>query len=78
MNECVARFPELKLFSLPAFVGADGLRRLELGVRGPTSRLDEAMVMLITGVEAGGFRWETVVGERTKAAGDAEAAGAAP
>jgi len=69
MNECVARFAELKLFSLPAFVGADGVRRLELGVRGPVGRLDEALAMLIAGVETGGFRWEAA--PAPKAAGDA-------
>ena len=57
MNECVARYPQLKLFSLPSMV-VDGRRRLELGFRGDTAVLDAAMADLVAGVEAGGFRWE--------------------
>jgi molybdopterin-biosynthesis enzyme MoeA-like protein len=71
MNECVARFPELKLFSLPAFVGGDGVRRIELGIRGAVARLDEALAVLIAGVEAGGFRWEAAPAGRSPAAADA-------
>ena len=59
MNECVARYPQLKLFSLPSFL-PEGGRRLELGVRGETSALDPALSLLIAGVEAGGFRWEAL------------------
>jgi molybdopterin-biosynthesis enzyme MoeA-like protein len=59
MNEIVAGFPQLKLFSLPAFV-VDGVRRLELGVRGDPAALPEAMLRIVAGVEAGGFRWEPV------------------
>ncbi len=62
MNEIVAAFPQLKLFSLPAFV-ADGTRRLELGVRGDPSALDAAMTRIVAGVEAGGFRWEPFYSE---------------
>lgn len=57
MNACVARYPRLKLFSLPSFL-PEGSRRLELGVRGEASALDEALAFLVAGVEAGGFRWE--------------------
>ena len=57
MNEIVAAFPRLKLFCLPAFV-VDGVRRLELGVRGDPAALPEAMTRIVAGVEAGGFRWE--------------------
>ena len=56
MNECVARYPQLKLFSLPSFL-PDGGRRIELGVRGDPARLDAALALLVAGVEAGGFRW---------------------
>jgi molybdopterin-biosynthesis enzyme MoeA-like protein len=59
MNACVARYPELKLFSLPSFL-PEGGRRLELGVRGDVSVLDEALALLVAGVEAGGFRWEAL------------------
>jgi molybdopterin-biosynthesis enzyme MoeA-like protein len=56
MNECVARYPQLKLFSLPALL-PEGRRRLELGVRGERSAADAAIADLVKGVEAGGFRW---------------------
>lgn len=57
MEACVARYPRLKLFSLPSFL-PNGGRRLELGVRGEWALLDTALAELIAGVEAGGFRWE--------------------
>jgi molybdopterin-biosynthesis enzyme MoeA-like protein len=60
MNDCVARFPQLKLFSLPSFV-PEGGRRIELGFRGEVSALDAALGHLSAGVEAGGFRWEALV-----------------
>ncbi|MEP7181039.1 MAG: molybdopterin-binding protein [Betaproteobacteria bacterium] len=60
MDENIARFPRLKLFSLPSF-RTDGVRRLELGVRGDPAELDAALAHLIAGVEAGGFRWEPYV-----------------
>ena len=62
MNDCVARFPQLKLFSLPSFV-PEGGRRIELGFRGEASALDAALAHLTAGVEAGGFRWEALVPE---------------
>jgi molybdopterin-biosynthesis enzyme MoeA-like protein len=71
MNECVARYPQLKLFSLPTLL-PEGRRRIELGVRGETTAADAALADLIAGVEAGGFRWEPPgAGEP-----DAESAGA--
>jgi molybdopterin-biosynthesis enzyme MoeA-like protein len=57
MDDNVARFPQLKLFSLPSFM-PDGARRIELGVRGDPAQIDAALAHLIAGVEAGGFRWE--------------------
>ena len=57
MDDNVARFPQLKLFSLPSFL-PDGGRRIELGVRGDPALLDAALAHLIAGVDAGGFRWE--------------------
>ena len=57
MADNVARFPQLKLFSLPTLM-RDGERRIELGIRGDPSLLDAALAHLIAGVEAGGFRWE--------------------
>ena len=60
MEACVARYPQLKLFSLPSFL-QDGGRRLELGVRGELASLDAALRDLVAGVEALGFRWEPFV-----------------
>ena len=57
MDENVARFPTLKLFSLPSFL-PEGRRRLELGVRGDPALLDAALAHLVAGVEAAGFPWE--------------------
>jgi molybdopterin-biosynthesis enzyme MoeA-like protein len=57
MNDCVARFPRVKLFSLPSFQ-ADGSRRLELGVRGEAAQADTALAFLRDGVSASGFRFE--------------------
>ena len=57
MEDNVARFPAVKLFSLPSFL-ADGGRRIELGVRGDPGVIDAALAHLVTGVEAAGFRWE--------------------
>ncbi|HEY8242743.1 MAG TPA: molybdopterin-binding protein [Casimicrobiaceae bacterium] len=57
MDENVARFPRVKLFSLPAFL-PDGGRRLELGVRGPQDEAERAFAHLLDGVKASGFRYE--------------------
>jgi len=58
MEENVARYPRVKLFSLPAFVAADGRRRLELGVRGIAADVEPAYEHLLAGVTASGFRFE--------------------
>jgi molybdopterin-biosynthesis enzyme MoeA-like protein len=60
MNELVARYPQLKLFSLPSMV-VDGKRRIELGFRGDVSVLDAAIGELQAGVDAAGFRWEPLL-----------------
>jgi molybdopterin-biosynthesis enzyme MoeA-like protein len=57
MNDNVARFPQLRLFSLPSFL-ADGGRRIELGVRGDPALVDAALAHLTAGVCAAGFRYE--------------------
>ncbi len=57
MNQCVARYPQLKLFSLPTML-PEGRRRLELGVRGEIAAAEAALADLVAGIEAGGFRWE--------------------
>ncbi len=56
MNACIARFPGLKLFSLPSFTPAG--RRLELGVKGEEQLANQALEFLQQGVAALGFPWE--------------------
>lgn len=59
MEENVARFPMLKLFSLPSFL-PDGGRRIELGVKGDPAHVDAGLAHLVAGVEAAGFRYEPI------------------
>jgi molybdopterin-biosynthesis enzyme MoeA-like protein len=66
MDENVARFPALKLFSLPTFL-PDGGRRIELGVRGAPALVDEALAHLVAGVRAAGFRFEIVAADAPSA-----------
>jgi len=55
MEEVSARFPGVKVFSLPS-MGEDGSRRhVELGVRGDPAQAGEALQMLKDGVIAAGF-----------------------
>ncbi len=55
MNECLARYPGLKVFSLPHMSDTD--RYVELGVRGDAQRTDAAISELKNGVIALGFAW---------------------
>ena len=57
MTACIARYPGVKLFSLPSFT-PDG-RRIELGVKGEANFANEALAFLQKGVAALGFAWET-------------------
>jgi molybdopterin-biosynthesis enzyme MoeA-like protein len=57
MEAITARFPAVKLFSLPAFL-PQGKRRIELGVRGPAAEVDRAFAALHEGVVESGFPWE--------------------
>ena len=59
MEDNVARFPMLKLFSLPTFM-PDGGRRIELGVKGDPKEVDAGIAHLRAGIEAAGFRWEPI------------------
>ncbi|HVO88161.1 MAG TPA: molybdopterin-binding protein [Casimicrobiaceae bacterium] len=61
MEDNVARFPSVKLFSLPTFT-TDGSRRLELGVRGRVADVEPAFAHLREGVQASGFRFEQLDG----------------
>ena len=55
MNETVARYPDLRLFSLPHI--GDGGRHIELGVRGDAAQVVAAMAELRAGVTSLGFPW---------------------
>jgi molybdopterin-biosynthesis enzyme MoeA-like protein len=57
MNDNVAKFPALKLFSLPSIL-PDGGRRIELGVRGDPAQAEIAIAHLREGVGALGFTFE--------------------
>jgi molybdopterin-biosynthesis enzyme MoeA-like protein len=59
MNDNVARYPALKLFSLPSFL-PDGGRRIELGVRGDPAQVGAAIDHLRDGVRALGFRFTEI------------------
>ena len=56
MNACIARYPGVKLFSLPSFTPAG--RRIELGVKGNEAEASRALDFLKVGVSALGFGWE--------------------
>ena len=56
MNDCVARFPSLKLFSLPHL--GPGERWIEVGVRGDRQQVPQAMQLLKKGVTALGYKWK--------------------
>jgi molybdopterin-biosynthesis enzyme MoeA-like protein len=56
MNACIARFPGVKLFSLPSFTPAG--RRIELGVKGEERLAREALEFLKQGVSGLKFGWE--------------------
>ncbi|MBR0568416.1 competence/damage-inducible protein A [Azoarcus sp. L1K30] len=58
MRELTAAFPDTTLFSLPT-IAAEGQRRcIELGMKGTSARVIEAMTMLKAGVTQCGFAWE--------------------
>lgn len=57
MERIVAAYPDLKLFSLPSLT-EDGVRRhLELGVNGPTARVEQALAEIIAEVEQRQLTW---------------------
>jgi molybdopterin-biosynthesis enzyme MoeA-like protein len=54
MNQCLARYPELKVFSLPRM---EPQRHVELGVRGDATQVPAAIGVLQQGVSSLGFQW---------------------
>lgn len=61
MNAVVANHPATKLFSLPK-LGPD--KTIELGVKGPTYAVENAMQDICAGVTAAGFPWVAISGEK--------------
>jgi molybdopterin-biosynthesis enzyme MoeA-like protein len=59
MNDCLARYPQLKVFSLPRM---EPERHVELGVRGETSLLPLAIRDLQEGVSGLGLNWSDPIG----------------
>ena len=58
MEAITADFPESTLFSLPSF-GTDTQRRhVELGMKGPTGRVAEAMARITAELTRRGYEWE--------------------
>lgn len=55
MNQIVANYPELKLFSLPKL---DNRRTTEVGVKGAKAQVAKAMAEIKQGIEALGFPWQ--------------------
>jgi molybdopterin-biosynthesis enzyme MoeA-like protein len=54
MNDCLARYPRLKVFSLPRM---EPVRHVELGVRGDAGDVPAAIGILQQGVSTLGFQW---------------------
>ena len=54
MNDTLARYPQLKVFSLPRL---EPDRHIELGARGDPTQVAAAMAMIEAGVTALGFPW---------------------
>ena len=54
MNDCLRRYPALKVFSLPRVTPE---RYIELGVGGNAAQVTEAIALLQTGVSGLGFPW---------------------
>jgi molybdopterin-biosynthesis enzyme MoeA-like protein len=54
MNQCLERYPRLKVFSLPRM---EPERHVELGVRGDAAQVPAAISVLQQGVSTLGFQW---------------------
>jgi hypothetical protein len=56
MESIEARFPGIKVFSLPSVDHPDWGRHIELGVKGAAERLDAAYALLLEGLHAHGAK----------------------
>ena len=58
MERITADYPDLALFSLPAFAEGERRRFVELGVKGPVGRAAEAMAEITRELAARGYSWD--------------------
>lgn len=58
MEAITADFPDATLFSLPSVGGEGQPRHIELGMKGPAARVDEAMARITAEVTRRGYAWE--------------------
>ena len=58
MEAITADFPDATLFSLPSVGGEGQPRHIELGMKGPAARVDEAMARIVAEVTRRGYAWE--------------------
>jgi molybdopterin-biosynthesis enzyme MoeA-like protein len=54
MNEIVKKYPEIKLFSLPKL---EPMKTIELGVKGPSKLVAEAMLEIQVKIVNLGYEW---------------------
>ena len=58
MEAVTADFPDVTLFSLPAFAEGARRHRVELGVKGPAAPVDTAMGHILTVLVERGYQWD--------------------
>ncbi len=58
MEAITADFPDATLFSLPAFAEGERRRFVELGMKGPSARVAEAMARIEAELTRRGYAWE--------------------
>lgn len=58
MEAITAEFPDATLFSLPTIAAEGQRRQLELGMKGPAARVEQAMARIREGLAARGHVWE--------------------
>ena len=58
MERITLEYPDATLFSLPSVGGESGRRHIELGMKGPAARVDDAMAMITAELGRRGYSWE--------------------
>ena len=54
MNEIVKKYPKIKLFSLPKL---NPIKTIELGVKGPSKLVNEAILEIQVKITKLGYKW---------------------